>query len=579
MWRHLVRRTRTAFGRSPAIWYDPAYRLPLATLESATGVEPRRADLAAWYLLQERIIRPEVLRQPEVITYSDLARVHTAELLESFDEPASLARIFTVEASGLPVAEVMRSVRLACGGTLAAARAALRARAPAMNLQGGFHHAGPGRAGGFCPVNDIAVALATLRAEGFGGRVAVVDLDAHPPDGTSECLAGDARAWIGSLSGSEWTPLEGVDETVLPPGTGDDAYLDALRGLLERMPPSDLVFVVAGGDVLAGDRFGRLGLTLAGARQRDLMVADAIEGSASVWLPAGGYSDGAWRVLAGTALVLCGRAEHRLRTADDPLRRRFAELSLALVREEIGEFRLTPEDLGAGAGGEAPATRLLGVYETSAVERAFERYGVTAHLARLGYGGLRFGIAPAGSGEGVRVFGRAGGREHLLIECVVERRTVDGAQVLWVGWLALRNPLAAGGEPGRPLLPGQDVPGLGMAREAGAMLAVVARGLGLAGVGFRPAWYHTAHAARHLFRFVDPARQARFEALARVLSGMSLREASMAVNEGRVLMNGEPYVWEADDMVFWLPRHRAAHVAPVPKSDARFEIVPSSPHD
>ncbi len=147
-------------------------------------------------------------------------------------------------------------------------------------------------------------AIATLRAEGFRGRVAVLDLDAHPPDGLAACLDADRDVWIGSLSGSDWGPLPRADETVLPPGTQDPAYLDALGALLSRMPRPRLAFVIAGGDVLAGDRLGTLGLTVAGARERDLLVASELEGVPSVWLPGGGYSDRAWHVLAGTGMAV-----------------------------------------------------------------------------------------------------------------------------------------------------------------------------------------------------------------------------------------------------------------------------------
>src|SRR5438552_2028117 len=76
------------------------------------------------------------------------------------------------------VDELLGSVRCACGGTVEAARAALQRRHPMLNLLGGFHHAAPSRGVGFCAVNDVAVAIAALRAEGFTGRVAVIDLDA-----------------------------------------------------------------------------------------------------------------------------------------------------------------------------------------------------------------------------------------------------------------------------------------------------------------------------------------------------------------------------------------------------------------
>ena len=89
------------------------------------------------------------------------------------------------------------------------------------------------------------------------------------------------------------------------PGAGDGQYLRALEALLARMPRPKLAFVLAGGDVLAGDRLGRLALSIEGARKRDLKVARALTGVGSVWLPAGGYSalgvEGARRDRAGAA--------------------------------------------------------------------------------------------------------------------------------------------------------------------------------------------------------------------------------------------------------------------------------------
>src|SRR5262249_34747745 len=161
----------------------------------------------------------------------------------------------------------------AVGGTLAAARSARARGGPAFNAMGGFHHAGPALGGGLCALNDVAVAIAALRGDGMQGAIVVLDLDAHPPDGLAACLAGDPAAHIGSISGSDWGRLPGrVDETFLP-GADDAAYLAALASLLARLPRPELCFVLAGGDVLAGDRMGALALTLEGVRARDLAVA------------------------------------------------------------------------------------------------------------------------------------------------------------------------------------------------------------------------------------------------------------------------------------------------------------------
>jgi acetoin utilization deacetylase AcuC-like enzyme len=548
----LFRATAWLHRRDVTVWYDPRYRLPLSSVEAVTGLEPRRADFAAWWLRESGTVHGRALRAPHRISFENLARVHTPELLDSLAQPGTLARVFSVDPWDVPIDEAMTTIRLACGGTLGAARETLRTRAPALNLLGGFHHAAPDAAGGFCPVNDVAVAVATLRAEGFTERIAVLDLDAHPPDGLAAALGADPRVWIGSVSGSDWGPLEKVDETVLPEGSGDAPYLEALAALLLRMPRPRLAFVLAGGDVLAGDRFGTLGLSLAGARERDLAVAAELEGVPSVWLPAGGYSASAWRVLAGTGMAIASASSRPIPPGYDPLSARFAIVSAGLSPAELTESGdLTAEDVEEALGLRRSQRLLLGFYTAAGMEHALFRYGAFEPLERMGFRQFRVALDAADLGERVRVFGQAEGKEHLLMEAILERRRVAGVEVLYVHWLSLRNPRAQFG-PLRPKLPGQEVPGLGLAREVGTMLARMAVRLGLAGVVFRPAHYHTAYAARHEFSFVDPDRQGRFEALVRDLAGLPLLEATCAVADGRVLLDGKPYAWEADEMVYWL---------------------------
>ena len=552
--RALLYRARSwLHRRDVTLWYDARYRLPLSGLESSAGMEPRRADYAMWWLRESRAVSSSSVRAPRRVSYEDLARVHSPELLESLGRPETLGHVFAVDPSDVPVDEMMTTVRLACGATLGAARESLRTRAPALNLLGGFHHAGPASLGGFCPVNDVAVAVAALRAEGFGGKVAVLDLDAHPPDGIVACLGGDPAAWIGSLSGSDWGPLPGVDETVLPEGTTDGGYLDALGALLSRMPRPQLAFVLAGGDVLAGDRMGRLGLSLAGARERDLVVAMELEGIPSVWLPGGGYSRLAWRALAGTGMAVAAGSQEPIPAQYDPMSARFAVVSAELSPSDLSDSgELTAEDLEEALGFRPRRQRLLlGFYTASGMEHALFRYGIFEQLERMGFRQFRVAFDTAGPGERMRLYGEADAREHLLVELILERRRIAGADVLYVHWMSLRNPRAQFSER-RPRLPGQEVPGLGLAREAGSMMARMAVRLGLSGVVIRPAHYHMAYAARHEFAFIDPRRQGRFEALVRNLAPLSLLEATTAIAEGRVHMNGEPYSWEADEMAFWL---------------------------
>jgi len=544
--------------RDIRVWYHPDYRLPLAASEQSLGLDSRRPDDALHFLIAQKIVPSTYVLEPRPASYLDLERVHGKEYLESLTRSAALAQIYAQAEEEVVVDELMRSLRLATGGTVAAARDTLAHRRVNVNLLGGFHHAGKSRGGGFCAINDIAVAFRAVRSDGFNGPVAIIDLDAHPPDGTAECLQGEA--WLGSLSGVSWGPLEGVDETVLPPHTGDAEYLTALEALLKRMPKPELAFVLAGGDVLGGDRLGLLGLSLAGVRERDLKVAEALGDCPSVWLPAGGYSPHAWKVLAGTVMALTDKSHAPIPPDYDPLAARFLSTSERLDPSKLSGGPLLTDVEVAEALGMSHRTerRLLGYYSREGIEYALERFGILTHLRRLGYGALHVEIDSAGTGDRARLRGvdETTHQPVLLIELEVERKRAAGGTFLFINWLALRNPRAHFSAQ-RPKLPGQEVPGLGLAKEMTQMLVLMARRLTLDGVAFRPSWYHMAYAARYDgSRFANPQRQGRFEALVRDLRELPLLDATQAVASGRVLLDGQPYQWEAEEMVQWLdPKH------------------------
>ncbi len=555
-WNRALRAVR---GRGLQVWYHPAYRLPMTSIEARAGIDPRRADLVAWYLVEWKVVPARALRSPARVSYAALARVHDRRYLESLDRPETLARIFGVDPWDVRVDELLASMRTACGGTLEAARAVLADGGTALNLLGGFHHAYPDKGGGLCVLNDIAVAIAELRQHGFEGQVVVLDLDAHPPDGLAACLEQDSACWIGSLSGCDWGAMPRVDETVLPDGSGDEPYLAALEALLARTPRGALAFVIAGGDVLAGDKLGRLTMSLRGARERDLRVRRALADTPAVWVPGGGYQRRhGWRALAGTALAVELGSRAPISEDIDPMRHHFGLIARSLAAEQLGapaatddDMLLTREDIeeALGMSPRPRERRLLGFYSEEGVEHALSAYGILPHLRRLGYDDFEVGFDHASAGERLRLHGRCEGQRYLLQEAVLERHSFDGDTMLLVNWLSLRNPRATFTEQ-RPQLPGQEVPGLGLAREAGQMLARMAKRLDLAGVAFHPAWFHVAYTARYHFRFLDPTVQGHFEALMRDLAPLPLLVATHAIADGRVRLHGQPFRWEPGVMAY-----------------------------
>ena len=578
--RSLWRMARNGWRRAQAlvlpfevpVFYDAVYRLPLPSAALPSGLDLRRADYVAWYLLEGLKVSPECFHSAAAIGFDDLARVHSSRLIESLLDAETLAATFTVDASEVSVDDVLQTIRVACGATLEATRLALRRKRSTLNLLGGFHHAAPDRIGPLCPVNDIAVAVEVVRSEGFDGTIAMLDLDTHPPDGTAQCFDGDDKVWLGSLSGSDWGTLPSfVDETVLPEATGDREYLRALDELLTRMPEADLYYVIAGGDIAEGDGLGTLSISEHGVRERDRRVDGEIGGRPSVWLPGGGYSSASWRLLAGSALAMSGRSGEVIDREFDPLTAHFSKIHRKLGREQLTDDELMLADLGLAPVSRGP-DKLLGFWTVSGLEYALTRYGILAHVRRLGYSNLRVVLDEASVGERIRVFGTAMGTEHMLVEQIVEEREIAGKRVLFVNWMTMRHPRARfTGD--RPRLPGQDMPGLGLGREAAFLIAGMAMRLGFEGTAYRPAWYHVAYIGRHTHFFVDEARQGRFEAMVRDLGDLPLLEATRMVADGRVLMNGEPYAWEADEMVMGLSLERDQQAIADERERVRFTVA------
>ena len=208
---------------------------------------------------------------------------------------------------GLPWSPALVTRALhAVGSTLAAARAALEDGAGAA-LGGGTHHARHRTGRGYCTFNDVAVTVAALRREGFGGRVLVLDLDVHQGDGNAELFAADPTVFVASLHGARNYPFQRVPSDLdvdLPDGTDDGAYLEALAATLEqtaRAGPYALAFLLAGADPWSADALGRLALTPEGLAERDRVAIGALRGAGvpvCVTL-AGGYGV----PIAGTAAI------------------------------------------------------------------------------------------------------------------------------------------------------------------------------------------------------------------------------------------------------------------------------------
>ena len=137
------------------------------------------------------------------------------------------------------------------------------------------HHATADRQMGFCLVNNVAVAAASLADR--GERVAIVDIDAHHGNGTQDIFYDDGRVLFVSFHQTPLYPYSGNPAEVgadggagatvnvaFPAQTTGDTYRQAIESVVapvvERFEPTWLL-VSAGFDAHRADPITDLGLT------------------------------------------------------------------------------------------------------------------------------------------------------------------------------------------------------------------------------------------------------------------------------------------------------------------------------
>ena len=263
---------------------------------------PARAD----FVEQALRARGHALRMPEVDSTPQLERIHTRRYLDflrtAWDQWLALD---AANASVQPFPSVwpVRSLRsdiepdnfvarlglysmdngtpLAQGTWEAAKAGADAAASAAMRIAAGApaafcctrppgHHAGPDFMGGYCFLNNAAVAAQALR-DGGAARVAVLDVDYHHGNGTQAIFYERADVLFVSIHGDPRTEypfyLGHADETgagegagfnlnlPLAAGSSADTWLGALDVACERIARygADALVVSLGLDTFAGD--------------------------------------------------------------------------------------------------------------------------------------------------------------------------------------------------------------------------------------------------------------------------------------------------------------------------------------
>jgi len=254
------------------VFYTPRY---YADIGPGHVFPIRKFQLVRDRLLAEGTIEPSEIVEPSPAPLEDVLLVHTTDYISRLCSGNLTTK--EIRRLGLPWSEslVQRSF-YAVGGTLDATRASL-AEGYSSNLAGGTHHSFSDRGEGFCVLNDVAIAIRTMRARKLIQRAAIVDCDVHQGNGTATIFAGDDDTFTFSIHGANNYPLFKAQSTLdveLADGTSDTEYLDTLAKHLPAVFAADpeIVFYLAGADPYKADKLGRLALSIDGLRERDAYV-------------------------------------------------------------------------------------------------------------------------------------------------------------------------------------------------------------------------------------------------------------------------------------------------------------------
>jgi acetoin utilization deacetylase AcuC-like enzyme len=261
---------------------------------AATNSTTKQAEIVR-LALEEGLIRLRpVAFQPEA-AWKQIATVHHPDYVRAVrtGEPRSLA-----ESQGFSWSpEFAASVVRIWAGHLCACRLALTERV-VLHPVSGAHHARPTIGGGFCTFNFLVGAARGLLQDDAGlRRVAIVDLDAHPGDGTFLLVKDDRRVALFDVAYSSWVSVGNVRRIAYHQARDASRYraeLERLPAFLDAVRPG-LVQYQAGVDCFERDPIGGVpGVNGEFLRWRDEYVIQTVRGRdiPLVVNLAGGYVEG-----------------------------------------------------------------------------------------------------------------------------------------------------------------------------------------------------------------------------------------------------------------------------------------------
>ena len=202
--------------------------------------------------------------------------------------------------------------------------------------------------------------------------------------------------------------------------------------------------------------------------------------------------------------------------------------------------------------------RFLGFFSKNGIEYVFEKFGLIKALKKKGFTNIIFTLNTSDPyQQRFSFYYDQIDREHMLGEIVChfyhlkmdvptcEELHEKYIKTVFVDWLSLQNPTKSFSY-GRPRLPGQNHPGLGLGLQVYELLVLMAKRLNCDAMLNVPEHYHNAALYSNEFLYMDPYFEGLLQALMRDLSKKwPLAHISSAVDKGCVIdkITRKPLKW------------------------------------
>jgi len=224
-------------------------------------------------LKAEQTLTDKDIITPEMPAKEDLLKIILPEYYDDLINARATARTYPSE---MPVTHsIIAAQMLSCSGSYLATESA-RESGGCYHIGGGFHHAFPEHAEGFCYLNDIVFAAVKLLETGIQ-KIAIIDCDLHQGNGTAKFFENNDRVFTFSIHQEHLYPKK--EKSDLDIGldfkAGDEEYLQKLDRAINKIQNEfgpEFIIYLAGADPYIFDQLGNLHLTIEGLIKRDQMV-------------------------------------------------------------------------------------------------------------------------------------------------------------------------------------------------------------------------------------------------------------------------------------------------------------------